>query len=88
VNIAKAGIYLIVYMAIVVIFYVVISDPFEDIISGVEDINSTASDAKIEYHAGYIRTAFNMSFAVAGIVPIVWFIAWAYSREPDWGYYR
>jgi len=82
------GILLIVYLFIIIVCYIVLSSPFETIISGFEDINSTASDAQIESSGGLVRSAFDISFGLAGIIPIVWFIVWVFSREPDWRYYQ
>ena len=79
------GVLLIVYMFIVVMAYFVLSTPFEMIVTDMENINASG-DAQIESTGGLIRTAFDMAFALAGIIPSFWFIAWCFSREPQWGY--
>lgn len=83
-DIVRNGVLLVVYLFVIVVLFIVISGVFEDIVVGVEDVNATASDARVEVHGGYIRTVFNMIFALFALVPIIWFIAWAFHREPDW----
>ena len=83
-DIVRGGIILIMYTFIMIIIYLVISGVFEDFISGVEDVNLTNSDAEIEQSGGVLRTVFNMSFAGLVIIPAIWFIYFAFYREPDW----
>ena len=64
----------------------VLSSPFDDMMSGLEDLNMTASDAKVEDASGWGRTVFDMIFAGFVLVPIIWFVVWVFHREPDWGY--
>ena len=80
------GILLITYTFIVITIYIVVSSPFEEVISGMEDINMTDSDAAIESSGKYVRLAFDLSFALAILIPSLWFIVWVFHREPDWGY--
>ena len=80
------GILLITYTFIVITIYIVVSSPFETIVSGMEDINMTDSDTHIESVGGNVRLAFDMAFALAILVPSLWFIVWVFSREADWRY--
>lgn len=80
------GILLIVYTFIIITIYIVASSPFENVISGIEDVNMTATDSYVETAGTNIRLAFNMSFALAILVPTLWFIVWIFRSEPDWGY--
>lgn len=73
-------------MAIIVITYIVISSPFDKMVSPFEDLNMSASDAQLEVASGYAKTVFNMSFGMLAIFPTAWFIFWTFRREPDWGY--
>lgn len=82
-NIIRAGVLLIAYMFIVLAFYIFLSAPFDEVVTGFEDINGSASDTYVDYHGGMIRTVFDISFALAGIIPIAFFASWAFSREPD-----
>ena len=82
-NIMHSGVMLIAYLFIVVIFFIVISDPFDDIMDNMDAVNLDASDGKIEYHSGIARTVFNMCFALAAIIPTIWFVAEVFREEPD-----
>ena len=83
-NILRAGVILMVYLFVIITIYIFLSSPVDDIMSTFEDINLTASDSHIESNAGIGRTVFDMIFAVLGLVPVVWFVFWCFSREPDW----
>jgi len=85
-DIARAGVYMLVYLFVVVALYIFLSSPFDDMVSGFEDLNMTASDAKVDYTGGVIRTVFDLIFAGLAIVPLLWFIVWVFRREPDWRY--
>jgi len=86
VNIVHGGVILVVYLFIVIGLYVFISGPFEDIIGDMEDLNMSASDSHIESSGSALRTVFDLMFAGMAVVPVVWFVYWAFSREPDWRY--
>ena len=49
-----------------------------------EELYNKILDAEIEQSGTVLRTVFNMSFAGLLIVPILWFIYFAFYREPDW----
>ena len=83
-NIPRAGVILIVYLFVLITIYIFLSSPFDDFVTSFEDLNLSASDSHIESNTGIGRTVFNMIFAILGLVPIVWFIFWCFSREPDW----
>ena len=85
-NIVHGGVILIVYVFVVIVCYSVISGAYDDIITGVENVNSTASDVKVEYAGTMIRTVFDLMFAGLVLVPVIWFVYWVFSREPDWRY--
>ena len=83
-DIIRGGIILIMYTFVMIVIYLVISGVFDDFVTSFEDVNLTNSDAEIEQSGGVIRTVFNMSFAGLVIIPILWFIYFAFYREPDW----
>ena len=85
-DIVRAGVILIVYVFVIITFYIFISGAFDTIVTGFEDINSTASDVRVENSATEIRTVFDLMIAGFVIVPVIWFVYWAFSREPDWRY--
>ena len=83
-DIVRSGIILIVYTLMMMVIYLIISGVFEDFVTSFEDVNLTNSDAEIEQSGGVIRTVLNLSFAGLVVIPILWFIYWAFYREPDW----
>jgi hypothetical protein len=85
-NIVHGGVILIVYVFVVIACYTFISGAFEDVISSVEDVNSTASDTEVESAGTTLRTVFDLMFAGLVLVPVIWFVYWVFSREPDWRY--
>jgi len=86
VNIVVGGVILVVYLFVVIGAYVFISGPFDDVMDTMENVNSTASDSYVESSSGTLRTVFDLVFAGLALVPVVWFVYWAFSREPDWRY--
>ena len=85
-DIFRSGIILAVYLFIIFVAYIVISSPFDDIMTDFENINNTASDTGVERGTNMGRTVFDMVFAAAGLIPIIWFIVSVFAREPDWRY--
>lgn len=71
---------------IIICCYMFLSSPFEEIMTGFDNINNSTTDSHIEAGSNLGRTVFNMMFAALGIIPLVWFILWCFHREPDWGY--
>ena len=83
-NLVRSGIILAVYLFVLIIAYLVISSPFDDIMNDFDNLNLTNSDGSVERGTGYGRTVFDIIFAVLAIIPIIWFIVLCFSREPDW----
>lgn len=84
-DIVRNGIILIVYLFIIIVLFIILSGPFDDIMTSFEDINSTASDSRIEDSSSYNKLVFDMVFVMLALIPIIWFIVWCFSREPEWG---
>ena len=87
-SIIQAGAIYITLMFTVLVLYLFIASPFEEVIVGFEDINETVSDAKIENSGTMVRVVFNMIFGIAFLIPTIWFIVWVFSREDDWRFER
>ena len=87
-DIVRTGIIMMVYVAVIFILYILLSSPFNEVVMSFENINGTASDAHVDASGSIARTVFDMTFAGLIIVPIIWFIAWIFRREPDWRYYQ
>lgn len=82
-DIVRSGIILIVYTFIMIVIFIVVSGMFEDFITDMESLDMSNSDAEVEQSGSTIRTVFNMSFAGLIIIPTLWFIYYAFYREPD-----
>lgn len=78
------GIILSVYCFIVILFYIVLSSPFNQIMTGFQNINITESDSHIESSVTLERIIFNIIFAGLMIIPVIWFIYMTFYREPNW----
>lgn len=85
-DIVRSGIILIVYLFVVIILFIVLSNPFEEMVSSFEDVNLTGSDTRVDAAGNTSRLVFNFTFAGFAIIPVVWFVYWVFSREDDWGY--
>jgi len=86
-NIIRSGAIMAVYVFIVIILYMVISSPFDDIMTSFSDLDLANSDAEVESGINYGRIVFDIIFALAVLIPIIWFIFMCFSREPDWREY-
>jgi len=85
VSIVRVGSIMAIYAFIVIVIYIVLSSPFDDIMTDFENLNLTNSDTEVEGGSSYGRLVFDMIFALAVIIPMLWFIIWCFRREPDWG---
>ena len=85
-NIIHSGAIMGVYVFILIVIYIVLSGPFDDIMTSLEDVNMTNSDTEVESGTGYGRIVFDMVFVLFGGIPILWFMIQVFSREPDWRY--
>lgn len=82
------GILLVTYMFSLVVAYIILSNPFEQMIAGIETGAAGAGITEVASTGTILRLTFNICFALAGIIPSIWFIAWVFGREPDWSYRR
>jgi len=85
-DIVRGGVIMAAYVFLVVLLYLFLSSPFDDMMTGFENINLTNSDNEVENASGYGRTVFDMIFGGLVLVPILWFIVNVFIREPDWRY--
>ena len=85
-NIIKDGVIMLTILSVIIICWLVLSTPFEDVTSAFEDVNSTASDTRVEEGTAWIRTVWDMFFGALAMIPIVWFIFRVFQREPEWRY--
>jgi len=84
-SIVIAGVLLIAYLFILTILYVVLANPFTWTAMALENVSN---HSMVSYEVGLVGDVFNIMFALAAFIPIVWFVAWVFHREPDWRYFR
>ncbi len=84
-SIILAGIVLIIWEAIMVIMYFVLSVPIMALLNAILGCGTTPYLTMLgpEY-----RLVFNMIFAIAFAIPIVWFFLWVFKREYGSSMYR
>lgn len=78
-NIIHAGLIFIVYLFVAILLYYLLSSPVEILLNAFI-INGISESATI---IPIIKTALNIAFALSFAFPVVWFIVWVFSREPD-----
>ena len=83
-NPIRDGVILAVYELVVIICYIVLSSPFVTLVSAIA--SADVSMTQLQVGANTANTVFLMVCAIAGLIPLVWFIFRVFSREPDWGY--
>ena len=84
-NIIRDGIILIVYEFIIILLYIVLSNPVALTLDAIVSA-ATASGISITSYYNEIKTVFSICFAMLGLIPLVWFVFRMWAREPDWGY--
>ena len=84
-DIIRNGVLLIVYVFAIFVIWIVLSSPFETMMTSFDDINGTY-DAEVEAGTANNRLVFDIFFAGLAISGVVWFIVWVFRREPDWGF--
>lgn len=86
-NIIRTGGIMAVYVFIVIILYMVLSSPFDDLMTSFAGLDMTNSDAEVEQGVSMGRLVFDIIFALFVLIPIIWFVFMCFSREPDWREY-
>lgn len=87
-NFIQAGVTMLVGVAMFAIVFFVVSTPINSMMDSFDDANTGDATDEMNTYLPNIRTALSMAFALIIVSPIVGFIIWVYSREPDWSYYR
>ena len=83
-NPVRDGIILAVYELIIIIVYIVISGPFVTLVDAIGAAD--ASMTQLQTGVSTSKTVFGLACAIAGLIPLIWFVFRVFSREPDWGY--
>ena len=83
----RDGIILIVYLFIIICLYLFTSQPFHEVTSSFSGLDM-ASDTNTQNTFTFIDTVYAMIFVILAGVPLVWFIARMFQRDPTWRYYQ
>lgn len=88
-NIIMAGIVFVVYLAIAIMVFFVLSGPVDALFDSI-DAGAQLTDAApyMDQHLPYLRQGVNIAFALGIAFPATWFIFWVFSRDPDISFYR
>lgn len=88
-NIVHAGLVFIVYLFVAILVYYLLSSPVDTLLNMF--LNSsvgTSAEIAMSTNIPLIKTALNIAFALGIAFPIVWFIMWVFSKEPDFSMFR
>jgi hypothetical protein len=88
-NIIHAGLVFILYLFVVIVLYYAISYPIELIFNSlVTSSQNTASGPYMTSFMPSIKWGLNVAFALGIAFPVVWFIMWIFSQEPDFSMFK
>lgn len=85
-SIFLAGIILIVYEAIMLMIFFFLSDPILSVLEGI--FAGTTNIPEMSTFSPIILTVFNIIFAIAFIIPVIWFFVWIYQKEHGYQFRR
>jgi len=80
------GIVLIVFEAIILIIYFVAGDTVLQVLNGIFGLSNNPS--QMSTYSPLILTVFNVMFAVAFLIPVVWFFVVLYRKEHGYQFRR
>lgn len=84
VSITAAAVFLVVYEFIIIVGYIFFSKPFAVICTAFLNVNT---QELIDF-IPKTEAVFMLMMAIAGIIPIVWFIFWVYQSNPEWRFVK
>jgi len=84
-SIVIAGVILIAYLFGLFVLYLVLTNPFDWTIMALEN---ASNHSMVSYEVSLVGGVYDIMFGLAAFIPIAWFVAWVFHREPDWRYYR
>jgi len=85
-DVVRDGLTLIVSEFVIIILYIVLSDPVATILTSISTAGTNMGVTQMTYYHTLVNTVFTICFILLGLVPVIWFIVRMMSREPDWGY--
>lgn len=88
-NILHAGIIFVVYLFAVILLYYLISYPIDVIFGAIQSSSvGTGAESYMIWQMPNIRWGLNVAFALGFAFPIVWFVLWVFSQEPDFSLFK
>ena len=85
-DVVRDGILLIVSEFIILIMYIVLSDPVAQVFNSVSSAGTSMGVTQMTFYDLLVKNVFTICFIILGLAPVIWFIVRMMSREPDWGY--
>ena len=83
-SLTAAAVFLVVYEFIIIVGYIFFSRPFAVICAAFANVNIQ----EVVDFVPKTEAVFMLMMAIAGVIPIVWFIFWVYKSEPDWRFVK
>jgi len=69
--------------------YIAIHDPIGDVLTGFIESDLATDVPQLNTYGSPMRDFYlNVIFAIAFLLPLLWFIFWCIRQEPDVSYYR
>jgi hypothetical protein len=88
-NILHAGLVFGLYLFISIVLYYVLSYPLDLIFNGIQAGSvGTPSESYMAWQMPGVVWGLNVAFALFLAFPIVWFVMWVFSREPDFSMFK
>lgn len=84
-SIIKAGVILAVYEFLVILMYFFLSVPIPTFINAVMDTDIVP---ELQTYGSLGLTIFNLMFAIAFFLPVIWFLFWCIREDPNTFYRR
>ena len=85
-DVVRDGIIMLISEFVIIIMYIVLSDPVADIFTSISDAGTSMGVTQMTYYHALVNNVFTLCFIILGVIPVIWFIVRMMSREPDWGY--
>ena len=87
-TITKAGITFLVYMALMMMLFFVLSPAVDAIFDAFEGVPLGEASDEMAKYAPLYRDAVKIAFALGLAAPATWFIFWVFSRESSFSQFK
>lgn len=85
-DVVRDGIILLISEFVILIMYIVLSDPVAQVLNSVSDAGLSMGVTQMTFYHLLVNNVFTICFIILGFIPVLWFVIRMMSREPDWGY--